>query len=195
MSIAVAVRKDHEVILAADSQTNFGSSTVGAENHRARKIRRVGTAFVATTGWGLYDNILDHLLRSGTPPRLTNQDAIFEFFLKFWRALHDRYTLINDQADKDNDSPFGDLDASFLIVNRRGIYSVASDLSVTEFSQYYAIGSGSDFSLGALHALYDGPLDAAELARRACAAAIEFNIYCGGEVETVRCPIRERKSA
>jgi ATP-dependent protease HslVU (ClpYQ) peptidase subunit len=193
MSIAVAVRKDHEVILAADSQTNFGSTKVGAGNHSARKIRRVGSAYVATTGWGLYDNILDHLLRAGTPPRLTNQDAIFAFFLKFWRTLRDRYTLVNDQADKENDSPFADLDASFLIINRRGIYSVASDLSVTEFSEYYAVGSGSDFSLGALHALYDSPLDATTLARKACAAAIEFNIYCGGDIEFARCALPRQR--
>lgn len=185
MSVAVAVRKGNEVVLAADSQTNFGHARVSQVNHRADKIREVGPSLMAATGWGLYDNILDDILAKNTP-RLTNRQSIFAFFLKLWKALHEKYPYVCDQVGEDGDSPFGDLDASFLIVNGNGIFYVAGDLSVTEFKEYYAIGAGSDFSMGALHALYGTECDAAESARRAVAAAIEFSLYCGGEIQVCR---------
>ena len=52
-----------------------------------------------------------------------------------------------------------------------------------EVPAFDAIGSGGNYALGALHAIYDGPprLPAEEIARRACAAAVHFDLSCGGE--------------
>ena len=50
---------------------------------------------------------------------------IFTFFLDFWRALHDQYTFVNDQAAT-NATPFGDLDSTFLIANAGGIFNILS---------------------------------------------------------------------
>ncbi|MCP4717005.1 MAG: hypothetical protein GY868_17910 [Deltaproteobacteria bacterium] len=183
MSIAVAVKKGKEVVLAADSQTNFGTSRVPSENHQAVKIRSVGSSLLATTGWGLYDNILDDYLSKRSAPRLTTKKSIFSFFLKLWKVLHDNYPFVRDQNDKENDSPFGDIDASFLIVNTSGIFFVAEDLSVSEFNQYYAIGAGSDFSLGALYGLYNSAISAEALALKAVQTAVEFNPFCGGAIQ------------
>ena len=55
--------------------------------------------------------------------------------------------------------------------------------SITQFQQYYAIGSGAGYALGALHALY-GDHSPTETARRAVQAAIDLDIYCGGEINT-----------
>lgn len=195
MSIAVAVKKGNEIVMAADSQTNFGSSKVRIENHRAEKIRKIGSSLLATTGWALYDNILDDFLARRRVPALTSRKVIFTFYLGFWKLLHERYSLVNDQSDKELDSPFGDMDACFLIANSGGIFYVAGDLSVTEFDEYFAVGSGSDFSLGVLHALYDSDIGAEELARRAVSAAVEFNIYCGGDIQVARAPTRRRGPA
>lgn len=192
MSVAVAVRKGNEIVIAADTQTNFGSSKVNPVNHRAQKIRTFGTSFLATTGWGIYDNILDDIAARGKLPSLTTRKSIFAFFLKMWRTLHAKYPFVNDQSDKEHESPFADLGAAFLLANRGGIFYVAGDLSVTEFKEYYAVGSGCDFALGALHALYSTDADAAAMAHKAVGAAIEFNLYCGGDVqlERIRLPAR-----
>lgn len=186
MSIVVAVRKDERIVLAADTQSNFGSSRMTPDNHRAAKLHRVGTAWIGATGWGLYENLLQDHLAKRASVRLRDQRDIFTFFLGFWKALRKDYNLVNDQAVKDRESPFGDLDASFLVVNRQGIFCVESDLSVTRFERYFAIGSGGDFALGALHALAGTDLDAEELARRAVRAAIDLDSRCGGEIDVVR---------
>lgn len=184
MTIAVAVRKGGRIAIAADTQNNFGENRVPPDNGPCRKLRRVGDAVVATTGWGLYGNILDDFVERQKRLRLDDERAIFAFFQAFWRELRDRYSYVNDQCRKDDESPFADLDASFLIVNPGGIYYVSSDTSVTPFARYHAVGSGTDYALGALHALCDDPaLDAEALARRACDAAIAFNLYCGGPVD------------
>ena len=49
---------------------------------------------------------------------------------------------MNDQGDR-NDSPFGNLDASFLVASPAGIFYVAPDMSVSEFRQYFAVGQFS----------------------------------------------------
>lgn len=186
MSIAVAVSKRGVIAIAADSQENFGDRKVLRENHRASKISRVGSAFIATTGWGLYENILEHYLaRSGTP-RLTDRKSIFAFFMKLWKDLGKRYSMVNDQPHQDDASPFADLDSSFLVANPSGIFHVSGNLTVSEFQEFYAVGSGASYALGALQALRDEPLSAEAMARRACEAAMAFDIYCGGELDVHR---------
>lgn len=182
MSIVVAVTKDNQTVMAADTMGFYGSQRVPIDNSRAYKIRRVGRILLAMTGWSVYDNIIDDLLIKQPKPPLGTSQEIFRFFLTMWKELHDRYAFVNDQA-ANKDSPFGDLDATFMVANGRGIFKVASDTNVSHFEKYYAIGSGCDYALGCLFATYDTDLDAASLARRAVETAINFDCYCGGEID------------
>lgn len=184
MSIIVATQKAGYAALACDTQSYWGEIRINTDNHRCVKYRKIGASLVGSTGWGLYDNILDDYL-AGRKDAITLLDSrsIFNFFLRLWKELHDKYTFVNDQCDKESDSPFGNIDASFLIVNKNGIFHVDSDLSVNRFEKYYAIGAGEDFALGALYSLYDTDLNAGDLARRAVEAAINFSTRCGGEIE------------
>jgi ATP-dependent HslUV protease, peptidase subunit HslV len=184
MSIAVAVRVADEIVLATDSKRTFGSGAVPEANLRDLKLRKVGAAYIATTGWGIYTNILDDYLKAGRMPKLTDATSIFAFFRTFWKALHDRYAFVNDQCSE-TDSPFGDLDAAFLVASPKGIFYVACDMSVTEFENYYAVGSGAAYALGALHAVYAPRVTAEAAARKAVAAASALDIYCGGDVNLV----------
>ncbi len=183
MSVAVAVQKGRTIVLAADTQENFGERRVLRGDHASSKIMKVGASYVAQTGWGLYENILgDHIAKAGSP-RFRNEREIFVFFNRFWKRMRKDYSFVNDQPMEDDKSPFADLDASFLIVNSGGIFHVTGQMSVTRFSRFDAIGSGGPYALGALHALYDETLDAGAIARRACQAAVHFDISCGGELD------------
>ena len=194
MSIAVAVSKGGRTVIAADSQENFGDRRVPRSNHRSAKILRVGTSYLATTGWGLYDNILQDYLARARSPRLGAERQVFAFFLRFWKALRDRYSFVNDQSQEDDPTPFADLDSSFLLANGAGIFQISGNLSVTRFEQYYAVGSGASYALGATHALYEQKLDAEEIARRACAAAIAFDVSCGGDMDVYAFAARPRRA-
>ena len=196
MSVAVAVSKEGRVALAADSQTSFGSERVPPQNRIEMKFLKVGNAYLACTGWTLYANILsDVLARRRSVPRLDDELSIFRFFNDFWRLLHDRYSFVNDQSDDADDSPFGSLDSSFMVVSPKGIFSVSTDLAVARFERYFAIGSGSNYAVGAMHALYDSEADAAAIAEFAVQAAIDHDIYCGPPVNRVSLRGAGRRSA
>lgn len=184
MTIVVAVTKDHRTVMAADSLTCFGDSRqIPPDNASTSKIRRIGDALVGSAGWAVYDRILDHWLDENDPPDLSDDRAIFAFFLDFWKALHDRYPFVNDQS-QGKDSPFGDLDSSFLIASAGGLYKVSHDMDVCRFEQYYAIGSGSEYALGSMYSTWD-ELDADGIADVAVRAAISYDVQCGGEPRTL----------
>jgi len=190
MSIAVAVRKGNEIVLATDSQSNLGAHRELPPNCVIAKMVRIGAAVVASTGWSIYGNILDDYCRTHKQISLVSETAIFRFFMKFWKDLHKNYPFVNDQCQEEDDrNPFGDLDAEFLVVSPGGIFHVASNMSVTEYLRYHAIGSGCDYATGALYVLHeDAALDAETLARRAVEVANRYDIHCGGEtrVEKIR---------
>ena len=183
MSVAVAVQKGQTIAIAADTQENFGDRRVLRGDHSSSKIMKVGVSYIAQTGWGLYENILgDYFAKAGTP-RFRNEREIFVFFNRFWKRMRKDYSFVNDQPMDDDKSPFADLDASFLIVNASGVFHVTGQMSVTRFKRFDAIGSGGPYALGAMHTLYDEKLDALEIARRGCAAAVHFDVSCGGELD------------
>src|SRR2546422_29746 len=101
MSVAVAIRKGNKTVVAADSQENFGDQKIVRGNHAATKILRVGSGYLAMTGWGLYDNIFRDYLARTRHPRLVSEKLIFSFFVTFWRQLHKRYPFVNDQVDEE----------------------------------------------------------------------------------------------
>lgn len=181
MSVSVAIRKGRSISIAADTQENFGDRKVLRSDHSTSKIVKVGSSFIGQSGWGLYENILaDYLAKSATP-RLRSESEIFSFFNRLWKRMRREYSFVNDQSSEGDKSPFADLDATFLVVNPNGIFHVTSQMSVARFTRFDAIGSGSEYALGAAHALYEGALSAPEIARRACAAAVHFDLSCGGE--------------
>ena len=69
------------------------------------------------------------------------------------------------------------------MANSNGVFYVAPNLGVTRFEKYFAIGTGADYSLGALYQLYERETDVARTARAAVETAIAFNVNCGGSVE------------
>lgn len=183
MSIAVAIKNSRQLVLGTDSQTSFGSSRVPTDNLKTIKIHQIGAAYLATTGWGLYENILDDYLTRSPGVKIDTKQTIFAFFMTFWKELHEHYPFVKDQPDKEDESPFGSLDASFLVISAQGIFHIGADMSVTTFEKYYAIGSGADYALGAVAALYNDTLDATTVCQKAIAAAIDFDVHCGGEID------------
>lgn len=185
MSIAVVVKKDNEIVIGADTLQCFDSNMADIDNLYETKLRRIGPAILAGSGWGLYDNILDDYLKGKKPVRLSTKQQVFLFFKKLWPVLHEKYSFVENQCG-DAESPFGELDSSFLIATKKRIFFVSSNMCVTEFLKFYAIGAGRDYAIGAMHVLYDQEKSAKEIARLAIEAAIANNVYCGGNIEIMK---------
>src|SRR5262249_52289817 len=73
-----------------------------------------------------------------------------------------------------------------LVANGRGIFGIYPDRSVTEFSTFYAFGSGYRFALGAMHAAYGSAARPEDVARVGVEAAAEFDEDTGLPAEVVR---------
>ena len=184
MSIVVALRQQNRITMAADTLAIFGESmAIDESNARAVKIVPIGDAILGGTGWAVYDDILDHFLANAQPPRLHNRRDIYAFFLEFWKALRETYSLVNEQAAS-KETPFGDLDATFLLASPGGLFKISSDMGVTEFHRYHAIGSGAEYAIGALHVLTaDASKSSDDIVRAACQAAMAVDTFCGGSVD------------
>ncbi len=181
MSIVVAVQKGKNIVMAADTLTSRGNERMPEQNTSLVKFVRAGGSLLGGAGWTIYDNILRDYLKRTKVGRLQDEVAIYTFFVRFWEALKDRYTLVNDQGPE-KDRAFADLEAEFLVANRSGLYEVAPDMGVTRCKRYVAIGSGAPYALGALQALYDRIDDPGELASEAVRTAMLFDVHCGGTV-------------
>jgi hypothetical protein len=97
--------------------------------------------------------MLNAHLERHPPPALYTESDVFAFFIRFWRAIRKDYTFLQRGAPTEH--PFADLESTFLLANRGGIFRVQSDLDVTEFKQYSAVGTGAKYALGAMRVLYD----------------------------------------
>lgn len=175
MTILVAVKKNGRVFLGADRITTFGNEYFTDLVHGS-KIIKLKHAYLATSGYTLLDNVLEHLHSTNHKimdnPFQTRAD-VFQFFLELYTELKKQYTLVDTGKET-----YAGIYNVFLLVTSTSIFGVSTNLSVTEFPLYAAKGAGSDYSLGCLYALYDTVNDGKELCRLALEAACHFSIYC-----------------
>jgi len=184
MTTIVVVRKDRGIAIAADTMTKWGSGKETADyvvNHS--KLLQVGDTWLGLTGNATFKTILrDYFSRPKVRARFDTPLEIFRTWQALHTALKSDYQLL---ATGHDDEPLESTRFDALIANRHGIFGVVSHRTVQEFSRYYAFGSGSNYAMGALHALYgERGIGAETLARRAVETAAEFDDATGLPVET-----------
>lgn len=175
MTILVAVKKNGRVFLGADRITTFGQEYF-TDLVNGGKIIKLKHAYLATSGYTLLDNVLEHLHANNhkvMENKFSNRAEVFQFFLELFTELKKQYTLTDTGKDT-----YAGIYNVFLVVTDKAIYGISNNMTVTEFPGYVAKGAGSDYSLGCLYALYDTVDDARELVRLALEAACHFCIYC-----------------
>lgn len=174
MSTIVAVRKDGRASIAADSLTSFGSTRQNARFDAAPdKILQFGDSYIGVVGSAAHQMVLESAFTTlGEEVDLNSRFGIFETFRKLHPLLKDQYFL-NPKDEDEDDYESSRIDA--LIVNPSGIFGVFALREVFEYTQFWAIGSGAEYALGAMHVLYDQPLDADTLALNGVSAGAEFD--------------------
>ncbi|MEK6594810.1 MAG: hypothetical protein AABZ67_17205 [Pseudomonadota bacterium] len=192
MTTIAVVRKGGYAAIAADTMTKWGSGKETAEyivNHS--KILRVGDTYLGIAGNATFKTILgDYFSRPKTCARFDTPLEIFKTWQKLHAALkHDYYLIAGGGEDEVLESTRIDV----LIVNPHGIFGVAAHRTVQEFSKFYAFGSGGDYALGALYAVYDQqPRRSAEdIARLAISAAAEFDDGTGVPITSYAVKLRK----
>lgn len=195
MSTIVAVEKNSQIAVAWDSMTSFGSCR-DVNRIGPPKVLRAGMSLIGVAGYTIYSNLLDHYLASSKKkPTLQDERAIFEFFLRFWRELHDRYHMVDDQFDSDDRAPFADLGAEFVVANRHGLFRIKEIMNVSCMTRFCALGSGASHAEGALTVLYDQRKTAREIATTAVEIALAFDSRSSGPVECLELADQRKRSS
>ena len=174
MSTIVIVKKKNAICIAADSLTTFGSQKLTSKyDEKPDKIIQVADSYIGITGSSAHQLVLENLFSKLTePPDFSDQAKIFEFFRSTHPKLKEDYFL-NPQDGEDD--PYESSQFNLVIANAHGIFAVFDLREVHQFSKFWAIGSGSEYAIGAMHSVYDQDLTAEEIATTGINAGIEFD--------------------
>lgn len=174
MSTIVVVRKNGKVCIAADSLTTFGDLRMGAAFDRDyNKIQTYKEGYFGIVGSAAHALVMESVLADDKIEiDFNSRLGIFETFRALHPILKENYFL---NSKDEEDDPYEATHIDALICNKKGIFGVYSLREVSEYHKFWAIGSGSEFALGAMHALYERLDSAEDIARAAVEAGCEFN--------------------
>ena len=178
MSTIVAVLKNNLACIAADSLTSFGDTKQSAEfvTDSDKIIRFSGVVsdnFMGIVGSAAHQLVMQSLIINHADKiDFSNRLTIFNTLKTLHPILKDEYYL-NSKEEDDDSYESSRVDA--LIMNANGIFGLYSLREVDQYAKFWAVGSGSEFALGAMHAAYDQLNDAEEIARAGVEAGATFD--------------------
>lgn len=173
MTTIVAVRKNGVASIAADTLTTFGNTKLPSHLDASHdKILRIGSSCVGVCGSAAHHLVLANLLEKTPDVQLNSKAQIYETFRKLHSVMKEEYFL---NPKEDEEDPYESSQITALIVNEFGIFGIYSMREVFEYTQYWAIGSGHEFALGALHQAYPRYDGAIEIAQAGVEAGIALD--------------------
>lgn len=179
MSTVVVAKKAGKVCIAADSLTSFGDLKLNSQYDAAHdKILLHDENYLGIVGSAAHQLVLESVFVSKKVVErkfvidFSSRLEIFETFRSLHPVLKEKYFLISKDEDHD---PYESTQIDALIANPFGIFGVHSLREVTEYKKFWAIGSGAEYALGAMFAVFDKAETAEEIAHAGVAAGAEFN--------------------
>jgi ATP-dependent HslUV protease, peptidase subunit HslV len=186
MTTLVVAKKGGMVAIAADTLVTFGDTSLSHRFEANSKIFKVdtpaGVSYVGMAGTVAHFPVLRKAM-SALPAeqlKLGSRDEVFDTFLKLHPLLKDTFFL---QTKEDDNDPYESSQFTVVVANASGIYGLYSYREVFEFKEFWGIGSGRSFALGAMHAAWDKAKTAREVAQAGIAAGCTFDKNSGGPVD------------
>ncbi|MEM7292096.1 MAG: MFS transporter [Pseudomonadota bacterium] len=173
MSTISIVQKNSQVCIAADTLTSFGDLTLHDDMDRhSNKIQTFGDTHIGIVGSAAHTLVVESAFnRPDFESDFSSRVTIFETFLRLHTLLKEFYFL---NPKDDDDDPYESTRIDCVIANASGIYAVYGLREVYEYEKFWAIGSGADYALGAMNALYESDSSAMEIARRSIETSARF---------------------
>jgi ATP-dependent protease HslVU (ClpYQ) peptidase subunit len=174
MSTIVVVKKAGKVCISADSLTSFGDLRMGSEydaNHD--KILINENNYIGIVGSAAHQLVMESIInQKAVKIDFTSRLAVFETFRALHPVLKEKYFL---NAKDEEDDPYESTQIDALIACPHGIFGVHSLREVTEYKKFWAVGSGSEYALGAMYTVFDTMETAEDIAEAGVKAGAEFN--------------------
>jgi len=174
MSTVVVAKKGGKVCIAADSLTSFGDLRMGADYESGHdKILIHDDSYLGIVGSAAHQLVMESIFKQDEIKLdFSSRLAVFETFRSLHPILKDKYFL---NAKDEDDDPYESTQIDALIACPHGIFGVHSLREVCEYTKFWAIGSGSEYALGAMYAVYDMLDSVEEIAKAGVMAGAEFN--------------------
>jgi ATP-dependent HslUV protease subunit HslV len=174
MTTIVVVKKGNMAVIAGDSLTTFGSTKLSASHDSSPdKILKHNGSYFGVAGSAAHQLVLENVLNRNPDFHFNGKAEIFEAFRKMHPILKEE-AFLNPKEEEDD--PYESSQVTMLVANSTGIFGVYSMREVFEFEQFWSIGSGRDFALGAMQVVYQDKRSTAEdVARAGVLAGAEFD--------------------
>lgn len=194
MSTIVAAVKNGVACIAADSLTSFGDTKQSAEfvvnsdkilslaftNLKANSKANVNTnanltnlTYMGIVGSAAHQLVMQNLVADHADKiDLSDRMSIFATLKTIHPILKEEYFL-NSKEDDDDSYESSRVDA--LIMNENGIFGLYSLREVEQYSRFWAVGSGSEFALGAMQTAYELYDTAEQIAQAGVVAGATFD--------------------
>jgi ATP-dependent HslUV protease, peptidase subunit HslV len=196
MTTVVVVKKAGQVAVATDSLVTFGDTRLPHRFEANEKVFKVdavgGPSFVATAGTVAHFPALRKAL-AALPKgelKLHSKDEVYDTFLKLHPILKDTFFLQTKEEDAD---PYESMQFSVLVANSAGIFGLYSYREVFEFKEFWGIGSGRGFALGAMNATFKKAKTAREVAVSGVEAGCEFDKNSAGPINVFTMKLKATK--
>lgn len=184
MTTVIGIQGEGFAVLAADTRiTSFADdgpayqmATLGSG---VSKIATNGKYLIGTAGDLRAINLLTHAFSPPPAPPGVKGKKLDQFitvkFIPALRACFDTHGY-SPPENKENKNHNAEQGSSLLVVVNATIYMIDNDYSwLLDASGIYAVGSGSDYALGAVHALAGGKKLSAIQAKSVCLKALSIS--------------------
>jgi ATP-dependent protease HslVU (ClpYQ) peptidase subunit len=182
----VVVKKAGQAVMAADTLVTFGDTRLPHRFEANSKIFKVetpaGISHVGMAGTVAHFPALRKAMLAlpKADLKLSSKDEAYDTFLKLHPLLKETFFL---QTKEDDNDPYESMQFTVVIANASGIYGLYSYREIFEFKEFWAIGSGRSFALGAMHAVWGSAKTAKEVALAGMHAGCEFDKNSGGPID------------
>lgn len=186
MTTLVVVRKAGQMVIAADTLVTFGDTRLNHRFESNSKIFKVdtpdGSSYIGMAGTVAHFPVLRKAMAALPKEqlRLGSRDEVFDTFVKLHPLLKETFFM---QTKEDDNDPYESSQFTVVIASTSGIFGLYSYREVFEFKEFWGIGSGRSFALGAMHACWDKAKTAREVAMAGMNAGCEFDKNSGGPID------------
>lgn len=154
MTTIIVAKKGGRAVICADTLTSYGGARESATYiENSDKILQVGGSYLGSTGPAAMHLALTSYFRDPTTSQnFSSPLNIFESMRDMHQVLRDDYTL---NPREDASDAFESSQTEILICSASGIFGVYPLRSVQEYKRFYAFGSGAEYAMGAMHAVFE----------------------------------------
>lgn len=185
MTVICAAEKNGLIAIASDS-LRAKSSNLLIPNDNLRnpsKLLQTETGVIGFSGWDSSQTIMRHLLAQDFNFKFGSEKEIVDTLLQLQPILKNKYYVNTAEFE---DQPCESNQMNVLLINHSNIYKVSSMRNVTKMERFWAIGSGEEFSLGAMEVVYGlNNFDAIDIVVAGVETACKYSTTCAAPVSYI----------